>query len=285
MGWLIDRIESVIWGVINSLTRSAFDVGYGFLITNVTQSNDINRHLNVDQFLIYIQILAGTLLAFKIAKTGLGYLTGAFDFDSNSFDLSNFVLGCFSACAGIVILPFIFTEFLLKINNLLIQGCQDIGLTYHQTIDTAFFIDKSAGAVGVLAIGFLIMGVAFLVLAVIDSIRYFELIFCYLYAPIASASFIGKGEGVQVWWRESIAVIFTQSFHFFMLQLLLLTIRNATGFWVILLPIGNIVVMLKGSKMLRQFLYSSGTGAAAVGSVGAVGRMGAMRIMMKGIGK
>jgi len=87
---------------------------------------------------------------------------------------------------------------------------------------------------------------------------------------------------LQVWIREVIAVIFTQTIHFLILQILLSIMGGVENMMMmIILSIGTIAVGLKGPQILRQYLYRTGTSSTLVSSAGSAGRIGMISMMMK----
>jgi len=82
--------------------------------------------------------------------------------------------------------------------------------------------------------------------------------------------------------RELIAIVFTQTIHFLLLQILLSIMGGVSNMVImIILSIGTIAVGLRGPQILRQYLYKTGTSSALVSSAGSVSRLGMIGIMVK----
>jgi hypothetical protein len=120
------------------------------------------------------------------------------------------------------------------------------------------------------------------ILAVAGAIRYVETLIAILISPLAALSLINNGDGLQVWLREVIAIVFTQTIHFLVLQILLSIIGGIENIIImVILSIGTIAVGLRGPQILRQYLYRTGTSSALVSSVGSVSRIGMMSVFIK----
>ncbi|MHB8276038.1 MAG: conjugal transfer protein TrbL family protein [Candidatus Humimicrobiaceae bacterium] len=99
---------------------------------------------------------------------------------------------------------------------------------------------------------------------------------------MVAISVINNSDGLQVWFREVIAITFTQTIQFLMLQILLSIMGGVENLMImIILSIGTIVVGLKGPQILRQYLYSTGTSSSIVSAAGSAGRIGMMSMIFK----
>lgn len=182
----------------------------------------------------------------------------------------------------IYILPKTVTLVFLPINNALINFIGEVG------IDTSRIEDSFQSAWGIikeeniLRIMFLILVIALLVLAIAGAIRYIEILIAILISPLVALSVINNSDGLQIWIREIIAIVFTQAIHFLILQILLSIIGGVENLTImIILSIGTIVVGLRGPQILRQYLYKTGTSSVLVSSAGSAGRIGMMGMMIK----
>ena len=129
---------------------------------------------------------------------------------------------------------------------------------------------------------FFILIAALFVLGIAGAIRYIETIIAILISPLAALSLINNDDGLQVWVREVTAIVFTQSIHFLLLQILLSIIGGVSNMTIMfILSIGTIAVGLRGPQILRQYLYRTGTSSALVSSLGSVSRIGMMSIVVK----
>jgi len=180
------------------------------------------------------------------------------------------------------ILPKTVTLVFLPINNALINFIGSIG------IDTSRIEDSFQSAWGlireenILRLIFLILIIALLALGIAAAIRYIETLIVILIAPIVALSVINNSDGLNIWIRETIAIIFTQTIHFLILQILISIMAGVDNFMVMmLLSIGTIAVGLKGPQILRQYLYKSGTSSVLVSSAGSAGRIGMIGMLVK----
>ena len=129
---------------------------------------------------------------------------------------------------------------------------------------------------------FLILIVAIFVLGIAGAIRYIETLIAILISPLVALSLINNSDGLQVWLRELIAIIFTQTIHFLILQILLSIIGGVENITLmIVLSIGTIAVGLRGPQILRQYLYRTGTSSTLVSSLGSASRLGMMGLIVK----
>ena len=129
---------------------------------------------------------------------------------------------------------------------------------------------------------FFILVIAIFVLGIAGAIRYIETLIAILIAPLVALSLINNSDGIQVWSREVIAIVFTQTIHFLLLQILLSIIGGVQNITImVILSIGTIAVGLRGPQILRQYLYRTGTSSALVSSFGSVSRLGMMGLILK----
>lgn len=187
-------------------------------------------------------------------------------------------------------------ETLLSINNSLVRVITESGnfsLTEASKV-TAFDATLStndgalAGAIGsflLMSVVILVFGLCLLVLAVMAALRYSQLVVLAVLAPILAVSVAGKKEAYQIWIRETIAVVFTQAFQYWLLWLvvsvlmknaMLRSLFDVVNFWNYLVAIGVIVMMIVSPSVLKKYLHSSGVGGAATSAA----KFGAYRAMM-----
>jgi hypothetical protein len=155
-------------------------------------------------------------------------------------------------------------------------------------IDTSRIEDSFQSAWGlikeesVMKIIFLILIVALLALGIAGAIRYIETLIAILISPLVALSVINSSDGLNIWFREIVAIIFTQTIHFLILQILLSIMGGVENFMVMMiLSIGTISVGLRGPQILRQYLYKTGTSSVLVSSAGSAGRIGMIGMMVK----
>ena len=117
----------------------------------------------------------------------------------------------------------------------------------------------------------------------------------FIFAPFVAALFIRNGEYLTNWLKNTCAVVFTQAFHaLFLLIAMKILLHEGMGlneffsndeisaalivtkFFTF---IGTIVVAIRGPRILKEFLYSSGAGTGFMGIVGTGGRFILYRTM------
>lgn len=169
-----------------------------------------------------------------------------------------------------LISPWLLDNVLIKLNNAIVQYWLDKGLDTKML--EKFVVDGSATFV------ILCMALVIIILFVLLGMQYIQRIGEYMVllvtAPIAAYSVITEDFDIwPIWWREAISVVFSQAFQVTLLWWVLNLITGTEKLQDYLFAIGLMVVILKGPKFLRQFLYSSGAGRAAAGAVGGTGKM------------
>lgn len=282
MTFIIDSITKGIWKFFAEMFASIIEGAFKLITDTIISLTDVNKYLDINKYLVYIQIVAGALLLVKLAWECLRYQTnGALGGNNKSF--SDFIFKTIASGAGIYILPQLVLNILIPANNYLIGIIQGVGIEIKEK-NFMGILDMSPNLVDLgqlMIIVSLVMAIGFLVLAIAGGIRYIELVICILFAPIAAISFTTDSEGVQVWLKETICIIFTQAIHILLLQILIAIITEVEGPMMAVLTIGTIAVMLKGPQILRNFLYTSGVGGAAVGATGHIARLAMMSKISK----
>lgn len=281
MDWIIENIVKGIWGFFADLASSLIDLAFEAIVKCVIQLSDLNMIINTDRYLLYAQAIAGSLLIVAVVWKGLKNQAGYNDDTNRSIG----VLGMKVIMAGsaIFLLPFLVKSLVLPLNNNLVLLIQSLGSNFTQEKFTeGLSLTQNLGKLsGDIILIFLVLAVAFVVLGIQGAIRYIELVICVLMAPFSAISIVNDSDGVQVWAREMLCIVFTQSIHVLLLQFLLEIMKTQTDFLMGLMCIATVVVMIKGPKVLRTFLYSTGIGSASVGAAGQAGRMAAMKTVMK----
>ncbi|GAJ14537.1 unnamed protein product, partial [marine sediment metagenome] len=186
------------------------------------------------------------------------------------------------AGALIYILPKTVTLVFLPINNALIGFIGSIGMETSNINSSLQSTWETLGDVSILMVAFLVLIIALYILAIAGAIRYIETLIAILIAPLVAISVINNSDGLQVWFREVIAIVFTQTIHFLILQILIsIMIGVDSIFLMMILSIGCIAVGLRGPHILRQYLYKTGTSSTVVSAAGSAGRIGMMSMMFK----
>lgn len=286
MDWLIKTVTKGIWSFFAEVATSLLNQAYEAIIDCIIKLSDINRFVETSEFLKYSQAIAGGLLILAVAWRVLKIQAGIRDEDKS---IGKLAMKIMFAGVGIFMLPYILVNIMIPINNNMVKLIQSMSTDF---LNGGYSADKFIDGIGLsknlLSMGgdmillFLVLGVAFLALGVAGAIRYIELVICVIISPFSAISFINDGEGVTAWAKESVCITFTQSVQVLLLELLMRVIEsNSSKFIIGLISIGCVVVIIKGPKILRSYLYSSGVGSTAVGAAGGAGRMAVMKMIMK----
>jgi len=286
MDWIINNITEGIWGFFAKLCSNIINEAFKFITETIINITDINRYININKYLVYIQIIAASFLLVRIAWEALKYQSGGV-LGGNNGSISALMIKVLQSGAAIYVLPYLVIDVLLPINNALMKFIQAIGIeiTEEHFSKTKTLVGNLSDLGQLMILVLLILGIGFLILAIAGSIRYIELLICTLFAPIAAVSIVNDGEGTEVWFKETICIVFTQSIHMFLLQILITIMTTVDGIMMAVLSIASISIMLKGPQVLRNFLYTSGTGSLSVKTAGTTargyGKMRAMKRMVK----
>lgn len=275
-------IAKGIWEFFAKLFSDMINEAFKLITETIIKTSNIDQYITVDDYLLYVQVIAGSLLLVKIAWEALKYQSnGALGSNNRSF--STLMLKTLASGAAIYVLPYLVKDVLLPINDELIRIIQKIGVEisdshFHNVLNLQTNLATLGGMMILIS---LVLAIGFVILAIAGGIRYIELLICIIFAPIAAVSIANDGEGVQLWFKETICVVFTQSIHIFLLQILIKIMTTVDGIMMAVLSIGAITVMLRGPQVLRSFLYTSGVGAVATGTTTQVTRMAVMKKVMK----
>lgn len=283
-GWVTERVNEAIWGWIYNLASSFASEAFDLLTKYIILETDIERYLNVDQYLSGMRWIAFGLLSVAVAWEGLKQAGGPSAYRTQEMTVAE--LTTKTAWAGVCIyfLPWSLTHLFLNINNTLVRWISSIGIEVrpgaNTPLDILFMPQKLSEIIVVML---LVLGIAAFILGIVAGIRYVEITILLLIAPIVAVSIVRTGDALDVWIRETTAVVFTQALQLFLLQFLLQVIGKFDGVESFVIAIGLVVVMIKGPAALRKFCYSAGVGSASVRTVGSAGRMAAMKYIASAV--
>ena len=279
--WISEIVTGSFWNWINNIIEDTLNYIYNFLSQVIVQPTDPSKYIqNFDQYLKGVQFFAGGLLVIFVIWSVFRQLSGVMYSDEKS--MGSYFIHITFAGALIYILPKTVTLVFLPINMALINFIGSVGIDVSgidNTMQTAWggFLQEEFSK-----IMFLILIIAIFVLGIAGAIRYIETLIAILISPLVALSLINNGDGFQVWLRELIAIVFTQTIHFLILQILLSIIGGVENITLmIVLSIGTIAVGLRGPQILRQYLYRTGTSSTLVSSLGSASRLGMMGIIAK----
>ena len=281
LDWIKEIISTSIWDTVATIIESLLNFMFKYITQVVIDPTEPGKYLtNFEQYLKGVQFFAGGLLVIFVVLAVFRQLSGVMY--QNEKSIGTYFIHVTFAGGLIYILPKTVTLVFLPLNNLLISFIGEIG------IDTSRIEDSFQSAWGVIKeesvmkIIFLILIVALLALGIAGAIRYIETLIAILISPLVALSVINSSDGLNIWIREIVAIIFTQTIHFLILQILLSIMGGVENFMVMMiLSIGTISVGLRGPQILRQYLYKSGTSSVLVSSAGSAGRIGMIGMMVK----
>ena len=281
LDWIKEIISTSIWDTVGTIIESLLNFMFKYITQVVIDPTEPGKYLtNFEQYLKGVQFFAGGLLVIFVVLAVFRQLSGVMYQSEKS--IGTYFIHVTFAGGLIYILPKIVTLVFLPLNNLLISFIGEIG------IDTSRIEDSFQSAWGlikeesVMKIIFLILIVALLALGIAGAIRYIETLIAILISPLVALSVINSSDGLNIWFREIVAIIFTQTIHFLILQILLSIMGGVENFMVMMiLSIGTISVGLRGPQILRQYLYKSGTSSVLVSSAGSAGRIGMIGMIAK----
>jgi len=257
------------------------DFIFDFISQVVIQPTEPGKYLtNFNEYLKGVQFFAGGLLVVFVIWSVFRQLSGVM-YD-NEKSMGTYFMQVTFAGGFIYILPKAVILIFLPLNNALIGFIGSIGISTSRVNDSfqsAWGLVKEEKVVMIM---FLVLVIAIFVLGIAGAIRYIETLIAILIAPLVAISVINNNDAINVWIRELVAIVFTQTIHFLLLQILLSIMGGVSNTVIMLiLSIGTIAVGLRGPQILRQYLYKTGTSSALVSSAGSVSRMGMIGIMVR----
>ena len=281
LDWISEIISNSFWQGISSAIESMLDFIFDFISQVVVQPTEPGKYLtNFNEYLKGVQFFAGGLLVVFVIWSVFRQLSGVM-YD-NEKSMGTYFIQVTFAGGLIYILPKAVTLIFLPLNNALIGFIGSVGISTSRVNDSfqsAWGLVKEENVVMLM---FFILVIAIFVLGIAGAIRYIETLIAILVAPLVAISVINNNDAINVWIRELIAIVFTQTIHFLLLQILLSIMGGVSNMVIMLiLSIGTIAVGLKGPQILRQYLYKTGTSSALVSSAGSVSRLGMIGIMVK----
>jgi len=268
--WLFNPVIEIISKILSNFLADILDSGIVLIVNFIKTPTDINTYLPVGTYISYIQIVAGALLALRVAWEVFGQLSGNIP-EAENRSIGRIFLQVLWAGVLIFFLPILVTDILVRINNYTMDLISSItGSSIDVGALKSILITTTSMFGLVLA---LIWGVGFLLLAVAGAIRYIELIIAILLAPLAALSVVRGNNALTTWTADTVAIVFTQSIHVLLLQFLIIIITNTAGIMMYFLSFAVMSIILRGPQVLRKYIYSTGTGGKVLPVVGGIGRM------------
>lgn len=262
----IEWLKEMIQEIIHEFANMAFD----WLELFMLKPTDFSKYPKIDILYDFVFGLASSICIVFLAYSLLGIMfNNLAGVQSRSIAevISKTILAFILSASA----PWLLKDVLLRLNNAIVKYFLDQGL------DTKM-LEKFVVIPGSANLAVFIMALVIVVLFVLLGLQYIqrlgEYIVLLVTSPIAAQSIITENFDIwSVWWRESISVIFSQAFQVALLWLVLNLLTGTEKLQDYLFAIGLMVVILKGPKFIRQFLYSSGAGKSAVGFAGGTSKM------------
>lgn len=168
---------------------------------------------------------------------------------------------------------------MIPINNAFVKSVTSLGIKVSMYDD---FVDVMLGADQGLHITFLMLVwvIAFISFTIVAAIRYVDLAIILIMGSLVATTYTNRSQVYATYWTEVMSVVFIQSVHIVLAYFIIQWASDGT-FMSTIFSLGATVVALRGPQVLRQFLYTSGTGGLVQGA----GRFAAYRFLMKGAGR
>lgn len=286
MDWVSQKVNDGIFGTVSKILTDFLAWAFKLMMELIVNLSDLKAYFDYSQYLVYAQIIAGSLLALAVVFEAIKSMSGNVFPGSEEHSLSTYTGRVVVGGMLIYFLPWTVQNVFMEFNNALIGVINSIPLKNEfNSLDTLMMIlqrgfGETSWAFLLVA---LVIVIAFMIIGIMAGIRYIELVLTIIFAPFAAISFVRKGESLSVWLRETASITFTQCVQVLLLKILGTMIGTVKDPIVLpLLVIGVLIVMIKAPEILRKFLYSTGTGSSNVSALGGEGRMEAMKfILMK----
>lgn len=282
MDFITNAIGKGFWKMLADFATDTLNTAIELIVDTVVKLSNIDQYFNTNRYMPYIYSIAGALLVICIIKEAIKIQVGT----AENRSISHLSLRVVVSGVSIFFLPWSLKNIMLPMNNYLMQLVNAIGVEITVDKMKEIFVrtlfDGGTTVATTIVMLVLVWAIALAIFSISAGIRYGELILAVLIAPIISTSFIKDGEGIQAWFVDTVCIVFTQLIHLILLQILIQINMNVnnTGVIQLIISIGVIVVALRGPKVLRKYLFTSGVGGASVGAVGNAGRMAMMKFFM-----
>lgn len=247
-----------------SFASAAFEYMGDFIIS---QSNT-GKIPNIKTLVSWSQWAAGSLVTFFLLKRVVEGLRDNLTGESEP-NFAEIIGSAALSMAMIFATPKIVYMF-IDINNAVVQGLTtslgiDVNIAGNEFIDKFTLGGDLALASLHLLFMVLVWAIALIVFAIVGALRYVELGFILVMGPISASTYTNRSGVLQTYWTEAIAVIFTQVAHVLLAYWIIQWSSNG-DVWGLVSALASAFISLKGPQILRQFLYSSGTGGMVSGT-------------------
>ncbi|HFJ9374826.1 TPA: conjugal transfer protein TrbL family protein [Bacillus nitratireducens] len=262
----IEYLKELIGGLVNDFANACFDLLKIFLFNET----DFSKYPYVHELYNIVMVISVSLgvvfFSYNLLKILIGNLGGYNQRSVQEVVVKTVLAGFFSVTA-----PFIMTSVLIPINNAIVKMFLAKGLGTDTFAKFAVLPTTAATSLFVCAF---VMVILFIILTVQSLIRIAELLIQLAISPLVAWSMINEDMNLfNIWWREVISTIFTQSFHIAVLWLAFNQIGDANSVGEFVIGWVALGFTLFVPKMLRKYLYSTGAGRSAVNVAGGAGKM------------
>jgi hypothetical protein len=262
-GWVEEKIGDGIAYVLTLIFKPIFDSLIKALQMTLNSPTNLEELPFIPQVMHGMRYLAYTLLGLNLTFRAWRYQTGGVRGEVEP--MSDILFRAGISAILIYALPEIL-NYILRLNEAIMNWLASLGIDFGSGLKLLAF-PMGGGSALVLILFFIIFVIALVGLTISNAIRIAELAFLFAIAPIIAVSHSGKGESLQIWIMQAVAVSFTQSVQFGLVgfALNLVVNININEWWTWIAPVGAVVLAIRGPQVIKQYLYSSGVSGFSVG--------------------
>lgn len=271
-------MEDAIVNFINKMISDFASAGFELLGEYVIGITDISKIPSINTLMYWAQLAAASLGTLFFIKRLMEALRNEITDEAVANPAE--IIGSFVVSIALVFAtPYLIIQYIIPINNLLVKSITQLGISlemYDSFIDIMIGLDEGLHITFLL----LVWVIAFIAFSIVAAIRYVDLAIILIMGPIVATTYTNRSQVYATYWTEAISVIFIQSIHVLLAYFIIQWAADGT-FMSTIFSLAGVIVALRGPQVLRQFLYSSGTGGLVQGA----GRFAAYKFLMKGAGR
>lgn len=286
MSWLI---QEAIENFFKHLFESAINLFLEFLTVISGISAQVLDMPVVTSGILYSQVLAGSILAAKVAyEAWLNYILR--ENGDPDADPGGLLFRTIQAAAIISTIPWL-VRWMYQFGTTIASDIAGLpGVNYEQSggiLDQFFTKMIVSGSYPLfIAIGGLFALVILIIIFIQTFIRAAELAVVAVAGSFMALGLTNTGsELFGNWWKELISISLAQSIQIFLVKISFFTLTyfefGGIPLFNLFLFIGFLWVTYKSPSIIRQYAHSTGLGKAAGGSAQSIGSMVLMRRMMR----
>ncbi len=271
-------MEKAVVNFLNKMISDFASQGFDLLSEYVISVTNINKIPSIQTFMTWSQMAASSLATLFFVKRLMEAMRDELT-EEGTPNIAE-ILGSYVVSLALVFAtPYLITNFLIPINNAFVRSVTGLGIRVRMYDD---FIDVMIGYDQGLHITFLLLVwvIAFIAFTIVAAIRYVDLAIILIMGSLVATTYTNRSQVYATYWTEVISVVFIQSVHIVLAYFIIQWASEGT-FMSTIFSLGATIVALRGPQVLRQFLYTSGTGGLVQGA----GRFAAYRFLMKGAGR